>query len=238
MWRIARARARVWAHANVMALDGGGVGQRAEELGVALVIGTTAKDFEWRAAVKESSKKVRACLRAIDQTARVRRMRVCGESAGLRGECGARSRIPAQAQPHLWLPGFVGSWGAGSLARWPDGLNLIYSRQQVPMIHAQNFSLGVNLMFKFSGAARLVPRAHAACMPACTLAAVSMPPYRRSGAFDAPLCCRRCTACPSVLSCFRVGAIACRPRRAGSRGLTTWLTGGAWHTCVCMCVQR
>ena len=51
--------------------------KRAEELGIALVIGTTAKDFEWRAAVKESSKKV-------------------------------------------------------------------------PMIHAQNFSLGVNLMFKFS----------------------------------------------------------------------------------------
>ncbi|EKX37565.1 hypothetical protein GUITHDRAFT_165430 [Guillardia theta CCMP2712] len=49
--------------------------KRAEELGIALVIGTTAKDFEWRAAVKESSKKV-------------------------------------------------------------------------PMIHAQNFSLGVNLVFK------------------------------------------------------------------------------------------
>ena len=51
--------------------------KRAEELKIALVIGTTAKDFEWRERVKASS-------------------------------------------------------------------------GQVPMIHAQNFSLGVNLMFKFS----------------------------------------------------------------------------------------
>lgn len=51
--------------------------KRAEELGIALVIGTTNKDWEWRAQVKKSSEKV-------------------------------------------------------------------------PMIHAQNFSLGVNLMFKFS----------------------------------------------------------------------------------------
>jgi dihydrodipicolinate reductase len=33
--------------------------KRAESLGVALVIGTTAKDFEWRAEVKKSSEKVR-----------------------------------------------------------------------------------------------------------------------------------------------------------------------------------
>ena len=39
------------------------------------------------------------------------------------------------------------------------------------MIHAQNFSLGVNLMFKFSGAARLVPRPPClpACLPACSV---------------------------------------------------------------------
>jgi hypothetical protein len=62
------AKARVGAHTDVMmGLDGGAVGQRAEELGVALVIGTTAKDFEWRAAVKESSNKVRACVGAMDE---------------------------------------------------------------------------------------------------------------------------------------------------------------------------
>uniref|UniRef100_A0A7S0W3M5 4-hydroxy-tetrahydrodipicolinate reductase n=1 Tax=Hemiselmis tepida TaxID=464990 RepID=A0A7S0W3M5_9CRYP len=54
------------------------IAKRAEELGIALVIGTTAKDFEWRADIKKSSAKV-------------------------------------------------------------------------PMIHAQNFSLGVNLMFKVAG---------------------------------------------------------------------------------------
>lgn len=51
------------------------IAKRAEELGIALVIGTTAKDFDWRADIQKSSEKV-------------------------------------------------------------------------PMIHAQNFSLGVNLMFK------------------------------------------------------------------------------------------
>jgi dihydrodipicolinate reductase len=51
------------------------IAKRAEELNIALVIGTTAKDFDWRADIKKSSEKV-------------------------------------------------------------------------PMIHAQNFSLGVNLMFK------------------------------------------------------------------------------------------